>query len=85
MAGESDKQLDRAVGMGSTQVMEDARADGIAAGRMVTTRAGSGRPVAAASFDTRLGQVFDTSDTLGDIRDIITWTNDGCSPDARGV
>jgi hypothetical protein len=41
---------------------------------VATARAKSRRPVATVPLDTRLGQVFDTGDALGDIRDILTWT-----------
>jgi len=72
MAGESDNQLH---GAGIAEVMEDAAAHGVATGAVVTTRATPGRPVTAAPLDARLGQVFDTSDALTDIGDILTWTN----------
>jgi hypothetical protein len=85
MAGERHNQLDGAVGTGITEVMKHARAHGIAASTMPTARAGAGRPVAAALFDARLGQIGDTSDALGGIRDVLTWTNHDYSPDARGV
>jgi hypothetical protein len=85
MAGESDHHIDGAFGPGIAEVMKGARVHGIATGAMATTRARSGWPVAAAPFDERLRQVFDTSNALGDIRDILTWTNHGYSPDARGV
>jgi hypothetical protein len=85
MAGESDNQINGAVGPSITEVMEDPGAQGIATGAVPTARAGSRRPVATAPLDARLGQVFDTSDALGDIRDILTRTSHGCPPDARGV
>src|SRR5438132_296087 len=50
LAGESDNQFD---GAGIAEVMESARAHGITTGAVATTRAGSGRPVAAAAFDAR--------------------------------
>jgi hypothetical protein len=82
MTRERDNHLDRA---GIAEIMEATRADRIATGAVATARAASSRPVAAAPFEAWLGQVFDTSDALADIRDIFTWTNHGCSPDARSV
>jgi len=75
MAGESDNQVNGVVGPSITEVMEGTSADGIAAGTVATARAGSSRPVATAPLDARLGQVFDTRDALGDIRDIFPWTS----------
>jgi hypothetical protein len=75
MAGDSDNQVDGAVGPSITEVMEGTGAHGIATGAVATARAGSRRPVAAAPLDARLGQVFDTSNALGDIRDIFHWAS----------
>ena len=77
MAGESDNQVNGVVGPGITEVMEGTGADGIATGAMATARAESRRPVATASLDARLGEVFDTGDALGDIRDIFPWSSHG--------
>jgi hypothetical protein len=74
MAGESDHQINGAVGPSVTEVMEGTGAHGIAAGAVATAWAGSRRPVATAPLDTRPGQVFDTRDALGAIRDIFPWT-----------
>jgi hypothetical protein len=75
MAGDSDNQVDGAVGPSITEVMEGTGAHGRATGAVATARAGSRRPVAAAPLDARLGQVFDTSNALGDIRDIFPWAS----------
>jgi hypothetical protein len=75
MAGESDDQVNGAVRAGIAEVMEGTSAHGIATGAVTTAPAGSRRPVATAPFDARLGQVFDTRDALGDIRDILPWTS----------
>jgi hypothetical protein len=75
MAGDSDNQVDGAVGPSITEVMEGTGAHGIATGAMATARAGSRRPVAAAPLDAPFGQVFDTSNALGDIRDIFPWAS----------
>jgi hypothetical protein len=75
MARESDNQVNRAVGPSITEVMEGTGAHGIATGAVTTARAGSRRPVATALLNTGPGQVFDTSDALGDIRDIFPWTS----------
>jgi hypothetical protein len=75
MAGDSDNQVEGAVGPSITEVMEGTGAHGIATGAVATARAGSRRPVAAAPLDARLGQVFDTSNALGDIRDIFPWAS----------
>jgi hypothetical protein len=73
MTRESDHQVNGTAGSGIAEVMEGPRAHGKAAGAVATARAGPCRPVATAPFDARLGQVFDTGDALGDIRDILTW------------
>jgi hypothetical protein len=73
MAGESDNQINGAVGPSITEVMEGTGSDSIAAGAVATARAGSRRPVATTPLQTRLGEVFDTSDALGDIGYILTW------------
>jgi hypothetical protein len=75
MAGESDHQVNGVVGASITEIMEGAGADGIAAGAVATARAGSRRPVATPPLDARLGEVFDTGDAFGDIRDIFPWTS----------
>jgi hypothetical protein len=75
MAGEGDQQIDGAFGPSIAEVVEGARAHGIAAGAVTTARAGSRWPVAAAPLDAWLGQVFDASDALGDIRDILPGTS----------
>jgi len=74
MAGERDHQINGAVGPSIPEVMQGTRVQGITAGAVAAAWAGSRRPVAAAPFDARLGQVFDTGDALGDVRDIFTWT-----------
>jgi hypothetical protein len=74
MAGESDHQVHGAVGPSIPEVMEGTGSDSIAAGAVATARAGSRRPVATTSLEARLGEVFDTSDALGDIGYILTWT-----------
>jgi hypothetical protein len=73
MAGESDHQIDGPFRPGVTEVMQGATAHSVAAGAAGAARAAACRPVAAAPLDPRPGQVFDTSDALGDIRDILTW------------
>jgi alkaline phosphatase len=85
MTREGDHQLNRPIDPSITEVVEGTRAHGKAAGAVATARARSCRPVATASFEARRGQVFDTADALGDIRDILTWTIHGGSPDAKGV
>jgi hypothetical protein len=75
MAGERDNQVNRVVGPSITEVMKGTGADGIATGAVATARAGSRRPVATASLDAGLGEVFDTCDALGDIRDIFPWSS----------
>jgi hypothetical protein len=84
MAGERDNQIDRAAGAGVAKVMQGAAVHGVATGTVTTARAEARGPVAAAPLDTWLGQVLDTRDALGDIRDILTWTRHGCSPDVKG-
>lgn len=75
MAGEREHPIDGAVSPGVAFVMQRAGAHGVATGAVATARAESRRPVAAAPRDARLGKVFDTSDALGDIRDVLTWTS----------
>jgi hypothetical protein len=70
MAGESDNQVNGKVGPSIAEVMEGTGADAVAARAVVTAQAGSRRPVATAPLDARLGEIFDTRDALGDIRDI---------------
>jgi len=77
MAGKVDNQVNRAVGPSITEVMEGAGAHGIAASTVTTAWAGSRPPVATAPLKARFGQIFDTRDALGDIRDIFPWTNHG--------
>jgi len=73
MAGESDNQIDGAVGPCITEIMEGTGSHGVATGAVATVRTGARRPVATVSLDARLGEVFDTSDALGDIGYILTW------------
>ena len=75
MAGERDNQVNGVVGSGITEVMEGTGADGVAPSATAAAWAGSRRPVATASLDARLGEVFDTGDALGDIRDIFPWSS----------
>jgi hypothetical protein len=77
MAGERDDQINRAFGPCISQVMEGALAHGVAASAVSTALARSRRPIAAALFDARLGQILNTCDALGDIRDIFPWTSHG--------
>jgi len=77
MAGERDDQINGAVGPGISEVMEGASAHGIAAGAAATAWARTRRPVAAAPLDARFGQILDTRDALGDIRDIFSWAGHG--------
>lgn len=42
---------------------------------MGATWAGTGDPVAAAALDAWLGEVFDTSNSLGDIKNILSGTS----------
>ena len=75
MAGESDNQVNGVVGPRITEVVEGTRAHGLATGAVATAPTGSRRPVATAPLNARLGQVFDTGDAFGDIRDIFPWTS----------
>jgi hypothetical protein len=75
MARESDDQVNGAVGPSITEVVEGARGHGIAAGAVAAARARSRWPVATAPLDPRPGQVFDTRDAFGDVRDVLTWTS----------
>jgi hypothetical protein len=84
MAGERDDQVDRAAGAGVAEVMQGAAVHGVATGAVTTARTEARGPVAAAPLDTWLGQVFDTRDALSDIRDILTRSCHGCSPDVKG-
>jgi hypothetical protein len=75
MAGKSDNQVNGVVSPSITEVMEGTGSDPITAGAVATARAGTRRPVATSSLKTRFGEVFDTGDALGDIRDIFPWTS----------
>ena len=73
MAGERDNQIDGTVGPCITEVMEGPRPHSLATGAVVAARAGARWPVATVPLDARLGEVFDTSDALGDIGYVLTW------------
>jgi hypothetical protein len=75
MAGERHHQIDGTASPSVPEVMPGAAAHRVATGALVAARAAARRPDAAVAFDTRLGQVFDTSDALGDIRDILSGTS----------
>jgi hypothetical protein len=75
MARESDNQVNRAISPSITEVVEGTASRGVASGAMATARAGARRAVATAPLNARLGQVFNTRDALGDIRDIFPWTS----------
>jgi hypothetical protein len=75
MAGESDNQINGAVGPSITEVMEGTGTHSIAPGAVTTARTRPRQPVATTPFDARLGQVFDARDALGDIRDIFPRTS----------
>src|SRR5262249_23898492 len=85
MAREPDHQVNRAVGPSIPKVVNGPRAHGIATGAVATARPRPLRPVATAPLEPRFGQVFDTCDALGAIRDILTWTRHGYSPDATAL
>jgi hypothetical protein len=55
MAGESDNQINGAVGPRISEIMEGTTAYGIATGAVVTAQAKSCRPVATVRLDTWLG------------------------------
>ena len=71
VAGELDGQIHGPAGACVAEVMERPGADGVASGAAAASRARAGRPVPAAKFDARLGQVLDAGDALGGIRDIL--------------
>jgi hypothetical protein len=75
MAGVSDDQIDGAIGPRIAEVMEGTASHGVATSAVTTARAGSRRPVATAPLDAGLGQVFRPSDALGDIGNILPWTD----------
>jgi hypothetical protein len=75
MTRESDNHIDGPLRPSIAEVMQGARADGVTTGAVATARAGSCRPVAAAPLDAWPGQVFDSCDAFGDIRNILTWTS----------
>jgi hypothetical protein len=75
MAGERDHQINGVVGPRITEIMEGAAAHAIATGAVATARATPRWPVATVPLKARLGQLFDTCDAFGDIRDILTWTS----------
>jgi hypothetical protein len=74
MAGECDKQIDGTVGPCITEVMEGTGTHSVAASAVATARAGACWPVATVPLDAWLGEVFDTSDALGDIGYVLTGT-----------
>lgn len=65
MLGVGDNQLSRPIGRQVAQVMQGAREDLVAIGRMAAVRAPLVLEGALAADDLRLRQVFDTGDALG--------------------
>jgi hypothetical protein len=78
MPGESDDEVDGAAGARVAEVVQGALGDGVAAGAGTAARAAPGLVVAAALFDTRLGEVLDAGDALGGVGDIFAGSVHGC-------
>ncbi len=58
MAGGNDEQIDGAIGPGIAEVMEKTASHGAATGAVTAASARSRRPVATATLEACLGQVF---------------------------
>jgi hypothetical protein len=74
MPRESDTQIDRMVGTSIAKVVQGTGAQAVAPGAMAAAVAGTRPKVATVPFDARLGQVFDTRDAFGSVRNIFPWT-----------
>jgi hypothetical protein len=69
--GVNDVQITGAVPAQAAEVMEDTAAQGVAVATTAAARAGTPAVAARAVFDQGRGQVFDTDDPCGAVRDII--------------
>src|SRR5206468_2594576 len=79
MFGVGDDQIDRTVRARVAQVVQGARGNRVAASAAATAPTTARRVVAASAFDTRLGQVLDAGNALGDVGDVLARTKHGSS------
>src|SRR5215469_10071186 len=79
MAGEGDNEVDGAAGTRVAQVVQATRRNGVTAGAKAAAGATAGLVVAAAAFDTGLGKVLDGGNALGDVGDVLAWSEHGCA------
>ena len=82
MLGVGDNKIDRTAQVGVAQVVQSARGDGVAAGAATAQPATASPVIAASTFDTRLGKIFDPGNALGDVGDVFAWTSHS-SPSLR--
>src|SRR5262245_39789809 len=82
MFGVGDDKIDGAVRARVAQVVQRPRGNRVAASAVAATAAPPRRVVAAAALDTWPGKVLDPGNALGDVGDVLAWTNHG-SPSVR--
>jgi hypothetical protein len=82
MLGVGDHKIDRVARVGVAQVVQRARGDGVAAGAAATEPATARSVIAAATFDPRLGKIFDPGNAFSDSGDVFAWTSHN-SPSLR--
>jgi len=73
MPGEGNEEVAGSLGASIGEVVEAACVQCVSASPPATAWAATRGVVAGAPCEPRLGQVFDTSDTFGDVRDILAW------------
>jgi hypothetical protein len=77
MPGERDDEVDGAAGARVAEVVQGARGGGVAAGTGAAARTAASFVVAAALFETRLGELLDAGDALGGIGNIFAGSRHG--------
>ena len=79
VAGESDNEVHGVAGTRVAQVVQGPRRNGVAAGAKAAAGATTGLVVTAAAFDTGLGKILDAGNALGDVGDVLAWSEHGCA------
>jgi hypothetical protein len=76
MFGLPEDEVDGTIVAGIAEVVKPAVCDAVAARGVSTRRAATSRIIATVSLQSRRGEVFGASDTLRNIRDIVTgWAH----------
>jgi hypothetical protein len=73
MPGEGNHHIDGLLGPRVAKVMQGPAGHGVTACTTATTRAGTCRIVSAAPFEPRFREIFNASDPLRHIRNILPW------------